>query len=305
MRIALTGGTGFIGKRLVERLLFQSHHVTLLCRNPVQAAGAARIVRGDLANKAALESLVSDADAVIHLAGAVRGAAAADFDRPNVDGTRNLLDAMDAVAPGTPLLVFSSLAAREPTLSHYAASKRSAEELVAARSGSRPVLLLRPPAVYGPGDTEMLPVFRFMARTGFAPCAGRPSDRVSLIFVEDLVDAAMQWLAQAPRARGLCTLHDGHPGGYDWEELSSIVGSACGRRVRVLELPRVLLDLAAAINPRICALAGRKPMLSPGKLRELRHPDWSCDNLTISALLGWSPRTPLAEGLARTPGWQH
>jgi nucleoside-diphosphate-sugar epimerase len=304
LRVALTGSTGFIGKRLTRRLLAHAHQLTLLCRGAVTPSADTTIVRGNLEDKAALESLVSEADAVIHLAGAVRGAVAADFLRPNVEGTRNLLDAMDTAAPGTPLLVFSSLAAREPTLSHYAASKRAAEDLVVARAASRPVLVLRPPAVYGPGDTEMLPVFRFMARTGFAPCAGHRSDRVSLIFVEDLVDAAMQWLAQAGRPQGLCTLHDGHAGGYDWDELCAIVGAACGRRVRVLELPRALLNLVAGLNPRLCALAGRKPMLSPGKLRELRHPDWSCDNLVMSSLLDWSPRTPLAEGLTRTPGWQ-
>lgn len=305
MRVALTGGTGFIGRRLVDRLLHHSHRVSLLCRRATGTPSAATRVHGDLADRPALTSLVTAADVVIHLAGAVRGAVRADFDTPNVEGTRNLLDAMDAVAPGTPLLVFSSLAAREPGLSHYAASKRAAEDLVMARAGSRPVLVLRPPAVYGPGDTEMLPVFRFMARTGLAPCAGHRRDRVSLVFVEDLVDAALHWMDRAARARGLCTLHDGHEGGYDWEELCAIVGEACGRRVRVLELPAPVLDLVASLNPSICALAGRKPMLSPGKLRELRHPDWRCDNAAITALLDWAPRTLLAEGLARTPGWQH
>ena len=304
MRVALTGGTGFIGRRLVQRLLGHSHDITLLCRGAA-APVEARIVRGDLADRRALESLVASADAVIHLAGAVRGAVAADFERPNLEGTRQLLDAMDAVAPGVPLLVFSSLAAREPGLSHYAASKRAAEELALQRSGARPVLVLRPPAVYGPGDTEMLPVFRFMARTGLAPCAGHRGDRISLIFVEDLVDAAMHWLAQARQVHGLCTLHDGQPGGYDWMTLCALVGGLCGRRVRVWEVPPLLLDVAARINPLLCALTGRKPMLSPGKLRELRHPDWSCDNRAASDLLGWAPRTPLAEGLERTPGWRH
>lgn len=304
MRIALTGGTGFIGRRLVERLLQYGHQPTLLCRRAIGPAPQAVIVPGDLSDRHALERLVSTADRVIHLAGAVRGAVRGDFDVPNVEGTRALLDAMDAVAPGVPLLVFSSLAAREPRLSHYAGSKCAAEDLLAQRSASRPVLILRPPAVYGPGDTEMLPVFRFMARMGLAPCAGRSTDRVSLVFVEDLVDAAMDWLERATVARGLCTLHDGHAGGYDWKELSTIVGEACGRHIRVLEIPTAALDLAARLNPLLCALAGRKPMLSPGKLRELRHRDWSCDNAAATELLGWTPRTPLAEGLARTPGWR-
>ena len=306
MQIAITGATGFIGQRLVNTLLEAGHDLRALTRSPSAALPPSiEQIPGDLADTDALGQLVRGVDAVMHLAGAVRGAKAADFDRPNVQGTRNLLLQMQREAPGSPLLFVSSLAAREPALSHYAASKRQAEQLLGELANDRPWLILRPPAVYGPGDREMLPVFRFMARTGIAPCAGKRSDRLSLIFVDDLIAATMAWLQRATNLRGGCvSLHDGQAGGYDWNDLTRLTGVACGRTVRPWEVPRPLLDTAASLNPLLCTLLGSAPMLSPAKLRELRHPDWVCDNREITQLLGWKPRISLLEGLAATSGWR-
>ena len=307
MRVAITGATGFIGRHICSLLESPRYRVRALARDAVAArralAPGVEIVPGDIASPEALRALVRDADAVLHLAGAVRGASRADFDTANVDGSAALLAAMDATAPGARLLFFSSLAAREPALSHYAASKRRAEELLQARAGARPLAILRPPAVYGPGDREMLPVFRFMARTGLAPCAGSASDRLSLIFVHDLARAAQAWLEAPAAPAATWSLHDGRDGGYDWAALCRIVGAACGRAIRAWEIPRAPLDLVARGNRALGRLLGRAPMLTPEKLNELRHPDWVCDNAAISAALDWQPRAQLAEGLLLTPGW--
>jgi 2-alkyl-3-oxoalkanoate reductase len=308
VRIAITGATGFIGRRICSLLESPQYRVRALARDAAAArrllAPGVEIVPGDLSASEALRALVHEADAVLHLAGAVRGATRADFDAANVDGSAALLAAMDTAAPQARLLFFSSLAAREPALSHYAGSKRRAEQLLLARASARPVTILRPPAVYGPGDREMLPVFRFMARTGRAPCAGKASDRLSLIFVDDLARAAQAWLdAPAAPAATWC-LHDGRDGGYDWTAICAIVGSACGREIRAWEIPRAPLDLVARVNRVLGRLLGRLPMLTPEKLRELRHPDWVCDNAAIGATLDWTPRAQLAEGLRLTPGWR-
>lgn len=303
MIIAVTGASGFIGQHLVRRLCSDGHGVRALVRSHCASlpAGAEQI-RGDLSETGSLHRLLSGADALMHLAGAVRGRTPDDFEIPNVQGTETLLRACRQSAPGTPVLFFSSLAAREPGLSHYASSKRKAEDVLSACADG-PWLALRPPAVYGPGDREMLPVFRFMAMTGIAPCAGRREDRLSLLFVDDLVNAAMAWLPQRHASRATCTLHDGCSGGYGWPELARIAGTLCHRRVRIWELPRVPLDAAASLNAVLARITGRKPMLTPGKIRELRHPDWVCDNDDIRSRLAWAPSVQLREGLAATPGW--
>ena len=303
MHIAVTGSTGFIGTRLVARLAQRGYQVRALVRRQLPAAPRIEQLHGSLEDASALRRLVAGADAVLHLAGAVRGAQRADFDRVNVAGTSALLDALDVAAPRVPLLVCSSLAAREPGLSHYAASKRAQEQLARTRCGSRPCTILRPPAVYGPGDREMLPLFRFMARTGLAPCAGSRTSRTSLLFVDDLVEALLAWLERTDTLPEPLELHDGKPGGYAWSELAALVGAACGRHIRVWEIPPLVLNALAAANVAWSRLRGTAPMLSPGKLRELRHADWVCDNSAIHAQLGWSPRTGLADGLRLTPGW--
>jgi len=308
MRIALTGSTGFIGQRLCALLLGNGHDVRVIARAPTRArqelGTAVEIISGGLESETALGALVDGMDAVIHLAGTVRGATAADFDAVNAQGTARLLAAMQRSRPDTPLLFCSSLAAREPALSHYAASKRDAERLLLQRSQRIPVTVFRPPAVYGPGDREMLPVFRFMARTGLAPCPGAPGSRLSLIFVEDLALAMQAWLDSGMHANISYELHDGKPDGYDWSMLAEIVGAACGRRVRVWRIPSMPMDLLAQANSSLARLLGYAPMLTPQKLRELRHPDWVCDNLAIGRDLNWSPRTSLAQGLELTPGWR-
>jgi nucleoside-diphosphate-sugar epimerase len=303
MQIALTGATGFIGTRLCERLLADGHTVRALSRSGRGPQGAT-LVRGDLGNQASLAALVDEAQCVIHLAAAVRGARAQDFDEPNVLGTERLLDALAARGSTAPLLFFSSLAATQPHLSFYAASKAAAERLVAARRGDLPTLLLRPPAVYGPGDTEMLPVFRFMARTGLAPCAGSAAQRLSLIHVDDLIEVVRAWLPRAATTRATLAVHDGRNGGYDWGELAATVGRACGRKVRVWEIPHVLLDGVARANLLLARLGGSAPMLTPAKLRELRFPSWVCADHTETVLPGWRPLIPLEDGLQRTPGWR-
>lgn len=270
-----------------------------LVRNPSAAQHLAdlgvSLVAGDLDNPGALEELVAGADAVIHGAGAVRGASQEDFDAVNVRGTGNLLAAIAAGAPGARLLMLSSLTAREPGLSWYGHSKSDSEALL-ANYPELDWIVLRPPAVYGPGDREMLPVFQAMAR-GVATVPGSPEARASLVYVSDLVEAMMTCL-DTPQCRGeTLYLHDGQPGGYSWRDMADIAGQHWQRRVRLWCVPRWLLDAVAGINLALARRTGRAPMLTPAKLRELRHPDWSVDNDRISALTGWKPRIKLRQGL--------
>lgn len=270
-----------------------------LVRNPTAARHLARLgvslVAGDLDNTHALDELVAGADVVIHGAGAVRGACQEDFDAVNVRGTGNLLAAITAGAPSARLLMLSSLTAREPGLSWYGHSKFDSEALL-SRCPDLDWVVLRPPAVYGPGDKEMLPVFQAMAR-GIATVPGSPEARASLVYVSDLVEAIITCL-DSPQCRGeTLYLHDGQPGGYSWRDMADIAGQHWQRRVRLWCIPRWLLDMVAAINLVLARLTGRAPMLTPAKLRELRHPDWSVDNDRITALSGWKPRIKLRQGL--------
>ncbi len=304
--IAITGGTGFIGHAIGRQLLAQGYSLRMLVRNPRKLSPdtlqAASLIQGDLADQDSLNRLVQGADAVIHCAGNVRGATRAQFDDTNVAGTRNLLRAIKSTGAGARLLSFSSLAAREPQLSYYAASKLQAEQVLIDEGGGVDWTVLRPPAVYGPGDRELLPLFRLMAR-GVALTAGSPTARFSMIYVADLSSAAIAWLGSTAATEKIYSLDDGQINGYDWHDISRIAGELCGRKVRVIRPSSWLLDSAAWVNGRLATMTGRSPMLTPEKLRELRHHDWVCNSTDFQRDVVWQPQFRLADGLRATPDW--
>jgi nucleoside-diphosphate-sugar epimerase len=248
-----------------------------------------------LENVAALNQLVADCDAVVHGAGAVRGNSQSDFDRVNVAGTANLLAAISAQTQPPRLLLLSSIVAREPQLSWYSHSKREGEKLLEQLS-TRHWIILRPPAVYGPGDKEMLPIFQCMQR-GVAPVPGSPDARTSLIHVTDLVHAIVACLQNEGANGQILALCDTRHNGYSWRDMADIAGEHWSRRVRIWSIPRWLLDGAATVNSIAARITRSAPMLTPPKLRELRHEDWVVDNGAITAATGWTPAMGLQEGL--------
>lgn len=296
--VALTGATGFIGSALCEPLARAGWQIRALVRRIPDAPPAPSMqwIPGDLDDASGLERLVADTDAVIHCAGAVRGRSAERFQQINVHGSERLLQITRKAAPGARFLFMSSLAAREPRLSWYAASKHRAEELLAQQAGTIALTIFRPTAVYGPGDRELRPVFRLL-RHGWLPVVGDHEARLTLLHVHDLTAAVLRWLNCSHPLIGTFELHDGRRGGYTWQSVATLAAEVYGRPVRLLRLPTVGLTLAAAANLRLGRWLGYQPMLTPGKLRELRHPDWICDNGALAEALGWQPEIDLERAM--------
>lgn len=302
-KIALTGATGFIGSRVARRLIADGCKLQALTRETSDRSRLLEFdiewVEGALEDLDSLRRFLRGADAVIHCAGAVRGGTQAHFDRINVDGVARLVRAAIEQHPLPRFLLVSSLAARQPGLSHYAASKRKAETLLAEQAGRLPWAVLRPSAVYGPGDKEMLPVLRWMAR-GIAFVLGSGDARFSMLYVDDLAEAIDKWLLKDGLPKKIFELHDGQPGGYSWQDVIDAVGSLNARRVQCLRVPAAGLKAAARLNLVTARVLGYAPMFTPGKLRELQHPDWVCDNTAFTQATGWTPCVSLEEGLKRT-----
>jgi nucleoside-diphosphate-sugar epimerase len=236
---------------------------------------------------------------VVHCAGAVRGASAEQFNQVNVAGVARLVQAARELHPTPRFLLISSLAAREPALSFYAASKRGGEDTLRTLAGPMATTIFRPPAVYGPGDREMAPLLRCMQH-GVAPVLGSSAARFSMLYVEDLAEAIRQTLARPDWAPGPFEIHDGRPGGYSWEEVMTTVSRILRRPVRALRVPLALLRAAAAGNLLLAQLCGTLPMLTPGKVRELTHPDWVCHDAPLRETTGWTPRIRLEAGMRLT-----
>lgn len=299
--VAITGITGFVGRTLAQRLLTAGVAVRGLVRRPdADLPAAVERITGDLDDPHALDALIMDTSLVVHCAGAVRGRVRADFDRVNVAGTRTLLARIGQNHPGVRLIHLSSLAARAPDLSHYAASKRAAEDLFDDDIRCR-WTLLRPTAIYGPGDKELAPLLQSMAR-GFAPTPAVEGARVTLIHIDDVIDAILAAAASVDSVSGCFELSDAHSEGYAWDELCSAVAALRQRKVRRIPVPVALLEGLGRINLTLSGWLGYAPMLSPGKARELTHPDWSCDLAPFTAASGWQPRVDLARGLSSVLG---
>ena len=244
----------------------------------------------------ALAGVLAGVDAVVHLAGAVRGERPQDFAAANSEAVNHLCAAALRQAKPPAMLLVSSLTATEPQLSDYAASKRAGEQALAPH----PQLdwtVIRPPAVYGPGDREMTPLFRLMRR-GWVLVPGNPAQRLSFLYVDDLADAILCWL-QAPRTYSgrQFSIDDGAEDGYDWPAIAAAAGAG---KARVLVIPTPVLNGVAKVNVGVSRLLGRAPMLTPGKVRELGHDRWVGSGDDFAAATGWQPRHNLADGLELT-----
>jgi len=299
--VALLGATGFIGRRMARLLGAHGHQVRALVRpgsprrsDPIPGNPEIRECRANLGD-ARLRDALRGVDAVIYAAGAVRGIDDDDFVDANVRGVEAVAGMLDSAPPPRPaLLLISSLAARHPRLSPYARSKRGGERILADHPGID-ATIFRPPAVYGPGDRDMRPLFDWMRR-GLAIRTGPRGQRLSLLHVDDLAAAAAAWLETpgAMRCGGVFELHDGRIGGYRFDELLAEVNP--GPVVR-LPVPGPALWVAAHANAALSRLRGRAPMLTPGKFRELRHPSWCCHDDDFERL-GWRPAIALSRGIA-------
>jgi nucleoside-diphosphate-sugar epimerase len=228
----------------------------------------------------------------------VRGNSQADFDHVNVTGTANLVDAINTQGQPLRLILLSSIVAREPQLSYYSRSKHKGEDLLTRKQTEFDWVIIRPPAVYGPGDKEMLPIFKTMAR-GLVTIPGAPESRTSLIHISDLVKAIVACI-DADTATGMIfEVGDTATSGYSWLEMTAIAEKVFARKIRLWAVPAWLLNTIARLNSSLARITRNDPMLTPPKLRELRHPDWVTNTSAITSATGWRPVVGLSEGLSQ------
>jgi nucleoside-diphosphate-sugar epimerase len=294
VRLAVTGGTGFVGSHLLDLAVAAGHEVRALTRRPMPERHGVSWIGGSLDRRDSLEELVQGSDAVIHIAGVINPPDVADFERGNVEGTLAILAA--ATATGTCRFVHvSSLAAREPSISLYGASKARAEEFV-QRSGLD-WSIVRPPAVYGPGDRETLDLFK-MAKFGLVVLP--PSGRLSLLHVDDLAGLLLALAEQSTAVQTVIEPDDGRKGGWSHREFAQALGGATGRRPFALAMPGPLLRLGAKADR---AMRGPKAKLTPDRAAYFSHPDWVADPGRAPPTDLWHALVPTEQGLASTAAW--
>ncbi len=294
MKLAVTGGTGFVGAHLVDRALEAGHEVVALTRREQPRRDRLTWVAGDLSDRAALARLVAGADAVIHVAGILSAPGEAEFERGNVLGTEAVLAAA-ATADVRRFVHVSSLAAREPRLSMYGASKARSEALV-ERSGLDWVIV-RPPAVYGPGDRETLELFK-MARRGLV--AMPPAGRASYIHVDDLVRLLVALAGPKAPTGVILEPDDGRPGGWPHRAFGTALATALGVSAVTIQAPKRLLQWGARLDRLI---RGNGAKLTPDRVSYFCHSDWAVDPAKAPPPALWKARIETPEGLKSTADW--
>lgn len=300
--VVLTGATGFIGRRIQIALLDAGYPVRAIVqpgsRNLRHLDPRCQRVDCTLSDGPGLTAALEGARAVVYCAGSVRGRTLADFLPANVDGVATVLHAMPGAEGAPPFLLISSLAASRPELSNYARSKALGEAVV-QKHAMGPWTIIRPPAVYGPGDREMRPILN-MLRSGIIVHTGPREQRASLLYVDDLAAAVTAWLAAWRNCHGSTyAIDDGCLGGYDWGAMAAAAGRNRPWRLRI---PPGLLTALGFCNLQLSRLTRRPPMLTPGKVRELTETEWLCDNSAFAVATAWQPQIDLATGLRLTVG---
>ncbi|HEY2051934.1 MAG TPA: SDR family NAD(P)-dependent oxidoreductase [Caulobacteraceae bacterium] len=299
---AITGASGFLGRRLVVSFAARGFAVRALVRNPLPPSAwedaPVEMVRGDLSDTEALGRLAEGAEVVIHVAGAVKAVSEAAFLSVNAHGARAVSEA--ASRAGARMVLVSSLSAREPHLSPYAASKRAGETAAREVLGEQ-LSVVRPPAIYGPGDAATLDLFRAAVFSPVLPIPDSPGARLALVFVDDAASAIAD-LAQASPGPGPFTTGGARPLGYSWDEIAHALAAAADRRPSLVRIPPGALLAAGGVADWAQRLTGRPSMFTSGKAREMLHPDWSCSPADEPPGKRAAP-IDLVDGFARSLAW--
>lgn len=302
MRIALTGVTGFVGSHTGRALLQAGMSVRALARHPRRSElyGLPNIewVTGDLRDPMALDTLAQGIDLLVHIGGLTKALNWGEFAAVNIDAAHALAAACRSHQVSR-LIALSSITAREPGLSHYARSKYLGETAIA--SAFPEATILRPPAIYGPGDEEVIRLLA-PAKHGFLPVPGPMDARLAIIHVADVVSAILAIMRMDKSLPGVFELHDGRPEGYDWREIAAVLSATLGRRVRPIKVSPLIMRVAGRLSDGWARISGHASVFGAGKVRELAHPDWSVRHQDLAQFCDWKPEWNLARGAGSVIG---
>ncbi|MFO7870653.1 MAG: NAD-dependent epimerase/dehydratase family protein [Kiritimatiellia bacterium] len=319
MKAVITGSNGFIGSHLSGRLARGGWDVISLVRPGSDTHllnGSDVTIRSvSYADGNALASAIEGSDCLFHVAGLTRGRSAREYTLANTELTGQLLDVcLRLNTPPKRFVYLSSLTAAGPSpgepyqdetctprpVDDYGSSKLAAERLLTERASGIPVTIIRPPAVFGPGDRNLLPLFRTARRLRAVPVVGRPSRRISFVDVRDLVEGILLSSA-ASTARGRIYYIAG--GTRTMRDISETVAEALSIPPRIVSLPPLLARLAGEFGELKWTLTGKPQILSRRKIRDMLRDGWTCDWSKAGRELDYRPRFQLRETMRDTADW--
>lgn len=321
MTILVTGGSGFLGSHVCEQLSRAGRPVRALVRKSSNVAflrtlPGVELVDGAVDDRESFVRAAAGVTGIVHAAGLVKARSEDEFTRTNVQGTEHALDAAQAAGPGFERLVFvSSQAVQGPSdaegnavptdgpyrpVTAYGRSKAAAERAVLAQKDSVRSVVIRPPAIYGPRDQEMLALFKTV-KSRTLPYFGSALSKLSIIHGADAAAACVRALSADVPSGSVYFVDDGAP--HTFADVAGAFERALGVRAWLrFPLPRPVVEVAAIGSELYGKATGRAVMLTRDKCNELFN-QWVGDGAPARAALDWQPGITLDAGARQTAEW--
>jgi len=318
MKILVTGGTGFVGSHIIDKLLEDDHSIVATIRQSSNLRWIPQdkieTVLAPLGQCDNLESILPDIDIVIHAAGITKATKSDNFFKINTTGTQKLLELCKHTADNLKKFVFISSQAAgcpgkacdsicekslESPMTSYGKSKLEAEKIAETYSEYFDIGIIRPPSVYGPRDSSIFIYFKIV-NMGILPFIGSPERQFSLVYVEDLARAVNLILQKSTSQFSKYYVCDGPR--HTWREFGTELALALGKKPLKLRLPKFSLKTVAAFNEIGSAIIKKPVLLSMEKSQELCR-NWVCHDNLIREELGFVNKFDLKTGLQKTVKW--
>jgi len=319
LKALITGATGFVGSHLADKLLAKGYELFCLRRKSSSIRWLdgknVKYVTGDLFSNEALEDVIKDMDFVFHVAGVVKAKTKEGFYKGNYEATKNLLEITHKVNPALKKFVLiSSQAAAGPARSDkpvdentkpepittYGITKLKAEEEVEKYAGKFPVTIIRPPAVFGPRDTEILIYFKTFQR-GLNSVIGFDAKYLSLVYVEDLADGIIL-AAENEISNGqkyfICM-----DKAYNWEEIGNATSGLLGKKAIRIRIPHSVVYSVGYLAELFSTFSKNPATLNIEKCKDITQLRWVCSNEKAKRELGFEAKYSLEEGFKKTIDW--
>lgn len=318
-KILVTGANGFIGSHICEAFIKAGFSVRAFIRESSDLTNIKSLdmqtVYGDLDNTDSLKDAVSGIDIVVNSAGLTKALDSEEFERVNIGGTENILGAIESVNPGIDRFIqISSAAASGPSdsqrsinedyppkpLTAYGRSKLGGENTVLSFKNKIPVTILRPSAVYGPRDKEMLSFFKAI-KFGLKPTFGKGECYSSFTYAKDIAGAAVRASETETLSGSVYFVAENRY--YSFSEAGDIISEELGSRAIDIHVPVSIIVFAGRISELIAKFRNKPSIFTADKAVEISRKYWILDSSKLEKDMSYSCPTPFRNGVRETVEW--
>lgn len=319
MKTFITGGPGFVGSHIIDKLLEKGHEVFCLRRKTSNIrwleGKEINFVDGDLFSDEILKKTISEMDYIIHTAGVIKSKTKKGYEIGNILATRNIIKLTYEINPDIKKFIhISSQAVCGPNLNEnpidenyipkpittYGKTKLKAEMEVLKFKDKLPVTIIRPPSIYGPRDTEIFVYFKIFSK-GLNPIIGFYEKYLSIIYIKDLIEGIYSCLDNELSNGQIYFITSDRA--YNWEEIGNTISKIIDKKSIKIRIPHFMVYLAGYISEFFSLFSTKASTLNIEKCKDITRERWVCSNQKAKNELGFGENYTLEEGFKETINW--